>query len=240
MFEEHLRTQYLKISGLHPVEVHLGFPNRVQRMNRELITNSLNKLWLEIEVAIKFGVESDEAFGELRKSFETAKGIAIMSCASYQARDEREIKRIISTRDHSGAINYIREWLITALKAFSPMKVEPRRGSSTILDLIVRNRQARTATDLAEIVSCKYAIMIGLRANSLEALYIEAIVRESLGLPGDLELPREAFADQFMCAELIREIASESSIPAPMTSERGKDLDTLSDYFKDRNMREIA
>lgn len=185
-------------------------------MNRENVAIAFEDLWSALESTLD---GSPYAIGKnslLRRAFDEARKVALTSCVCYQTRGSSKIREIASSGDREAARYFISSWLYSNLSLYSPSKIESRRAARILMDHILGKTTARNCGELAEFVAYKYCVLTGVNTSSLEAFYIESIVREAMGLPGDTDVRMESFPDQFFLAELVREIATKPSIAENM------------------------
>lgn len=173
-------------------------------MNREEIFER----FFELECVIHESVASDtSAFARILEAVDRAKEAAMLCSIAYQMRGEREIRKILEEKNQDLALAFVEEWLQHNLRMFSPKNKPASQVSSEIVSLMRSCSFARNCSELADAVASRYCVYIGLSTASPEYFYFEVIVRESLGLPGDAETRVEYYRDQFVCAEMLRELA---------------------------------
>lgn len=210
----HVRSRKFKLPGFRINRRHKN--GNFSKMNRENVAIALDDLWAALEITLD---RSPHAIGKnslLRRTYEEARKIALTSCASYQTRGASKMKEIASTGDREAARNFISSWLTSNLSLYSPSKIEPKRATRILMDFILARTAAKSCGELADFAAHKYCVLSGIHTTSVDAFYIEVLVREAMGLPGDTEVRLESFPDQFFLAELVREIATKPSIPESM------------------------
>jgi len=78
------------------------------------------------------------------------------------------------------------ERLLRTLSAYSPMNVDARRAATIITDLVRSIKNFDGPDAVCEQASIRYCKIFGIDLCDPDAIYLEIVIRESLGLFGDI------------------------------------------------------
>jgi len=145
------------------------------------------------------------AINELRRQ-------SVLNAASLQpCFDPATIERSCS-QDRQLVLDIVHDRLLRSLYAYSPLGIEPKRATKVLIELLTRVGVGDEPNRACEAVSLRYCGIFGIVDCSPDTVYLEILVRESIGLYGDIPpTPKEQIASISMASKILGSINERSS-----------------------------
>lgn len=155
-------------------------------MNRRLVSAQFRNVFVLLdELRGRAPADMDDAFELLRYEITCARDVSIGSCISGSGVAPEVLRALINDADVGAARSYLEARLLFALCDYSPFEVAPQKAAALLTRLLVTTPPGTLVDGAAELAMFRYCGLLEQDECSLDAQYIEIIIRESLGLHGD-------------------------------------------------------
>lgn len=156
-------------------------------MNRKSVSTQFKNVFVLLdELSNRVPEDLAGALEVLRYEITYARDVAIGSCVSGTGVAPEVLRSLVSYADAGRARLYLERRLLASLREYSPFGVSPEEGATLLTRILVTTPSGTPVSGAAELAMYRYCGLLERDECSLDASYIEIIVRESLGLSGDI------------------------------------------------------
>lgn len=158
----------------------------IQMNRRSVSTQFANVFVLLDELSDRVPADLVGALEMLRYEISCARDVSIGSCVSGAGVAPEVLRSLINNADAGMAQSHLQRRLLLSLHEYSPFNVSANEGAALLTRLVVTTPAGMPVEGAAELAMLRYCNLLTADECSLDAQYIEIILRESLGLSGDL------------------------------------------------------